>query len=67
MKKVINESALLDELHHDNKVLLLPEVAVLRRISLPTLKRLIKLGLGPKTVQLSKRLRGVRCIDYRQW
>jgi hypothetical protein len=49
------------------KVLTLKEWAALNTLSFGTAKRLISDGLGPKTIQLSKRRIGVRVIDALAW
>jgi predicted DNA-binding transcriptional regulator AlpA len=52
---------------NDLRVLTLQEIAALEGVSFATLKRLIAVGLGPKTIQLSVRRVGVRVCDYRAW
>ena len=57
------EHLTVDEL----KVLTLPQWAALNSLSVPTAKRVIAEGRGPKLVQLSKRRLGVRVIDNARW
>ena len=49
------------------RVLTVKEFAALNSISAGTAKRLFADGVGPQTIQLSKRRVGVRVIDNRRW
>jgi hypothetical protein len=51
----------------DQKILTLKQWAALNTLSWQTAKRLLADGLGPRTVQLSARRRGVRVIDNKLW
>lgn len=63
MPRELHQHLTIDEL----KVLTLKEWAALNTLSWQTAKRMLSDGLGPVTVQLSKRRRGVRVIDNRRW
>ena len=45
----------------------LKQAATAANISVPTLRRLIRSGQGPKTIQLSERRLGVRDRDFFAW
>jgi predicted DNA-binding transcriptional regulator AlpA len=45
----------------------LKEAAKAANISVPTLRRLIRAGQGPKTIHLSERRLGVRDRDFFAW
>jgi predicted DNA-binding transcriptional regulator AlpA len=51
----------------DLRVLSVPQWAALIGVSLPTAKRLLKSGDGPKVIQLSERRIGIRMIDHHRW
>jgi predicted DNA-binding transcriptional regulator AlpA len=52
---------------NDLQVLTFEQCAKLEGTSLPTFKRQIYDGTGPRTIQLTARRRGVRVGDYRAW
>ncbi|MGU3358907.1 helix-turn-helix transcriptional regulator [Methylobacterium sp. M6A4_1b] len=50
-----------------NVVLRLPAVCEAASVSLSTLRRLMRAGRGPRIIQLSDRLIGVRRVDLDDW
>ena len=50
-----------------NAVLRLPTACTAAGVSLSTLRRLIRAGRGPRVIQLSDRLIGIRRIDLDDW
>lgn len=50
-----------------NIVLRLPAVCQAAGLSLSTLRRLIAAGRGPRVIQISDRLIGVRRVDLDDW
>lgn len=52
---------------NSNVVLRLPAVCKAASVSLSTLRRLMRAGRGPRIIQLSDRLIGVRRADLDDW
>lgn len=52
---------------NSNVVLRLPAVCEAASVSLSTLRRLMRAGRGPRVIQLSDRLIGVRRADLDDW
>jgi predicted DNA-binding transcriptional regulator AlpA len=51
----------------DLKVLTIKQFAAICGISVSSAKKLLWLGQGPKTIQLTKRRVGIRVVDLRKW